>query len=263
VRVVGVSLKNYFGYRETLSWLGHFVELYDELDNKPETTFVLPADAFLGDARNILSQSGILYGTQDVSVARRGPFTGECFTEALAEMGCAVGMLGHWERVQCFGEDVDAVVRKFDRAIEADLIPIVCVGETERCEREVAALACAERVESIVSRAGEARVIIAYEPVWCIGAREWAPPEHVLHVVGEIKRRAGGVRPGGRTEVIYGGSVGRGWAQAMAKGTRRLSKADPVNGGVDGIFLGRSAHDPAELRAILHEVGELSAAVGW
>jgi triosephosphate isomerase len=82
------------------------------------------------------------------------------------------------------------------------------------------------------------RVVVAYEPHWAIGAAEPAPDEHIIAVVAGLRRAASQLAPG--SSVIYGGSAGPGLLTRLA-------------GGVDGLFLGRFAHDPKAFATVLDE----------
>jgi triosephosphate isomerase len=86
----------------------------------------------------------------------------------------------------------------------------------------------------------EQEVILAYEPVWAIGAAQPADPDHVVNVTNELRRMAAGRK--GVTRIVYGGSAGPGTFAKIAEG-------------VDGLFLGRFAHDINNLQKVIQEVG--------
>ena len=86
------------------------------------------------------------------------------------------------------------------------------------------------------------RVVVAYEPIWAIGQAKPAPEEHILAVIEGIRGVADG------SSVIYGGSAQPGLLSRLASG-------------VDGLFLGRFAHDPMALTAVIDEAEALTASV--
>lgn len=100
--------------------------------------------------------------------------------------------------------------------------------------------ACANQITSVLRALDDdAEIIFAYEPVWAIGAQAPAPPAYVVEVAREL--RGIWARRTARTRLIYGGSAGPGLVESLADA-------------VDGLFLGRFAHDIDNLRAVLAEV---------
>ena len=175
---------------------------------------VAPPYTALAAAVEAVRGSAISIAAQDVHWEKEGAFTGEVSTKMLVEAGCRDVIIGHSERRQYFGETDEAVHKKLKAALEADLVPIVCVGETLK-ERE------AGQTEMVLNRqfrggfstltgAEFSRTIIAYEPVWAIGTGRTATPEMAaeahrflrqLAAAGFTPERAAGLR------ILYGGSV--------------------------------------------------------
>jgi len=175
---------------------------------------VAPPYTALAAAVEAVRGSAISIAAQDVHWEKEGAFTGEVSTKMLVEAGCRGVIIGHSERRQYFGETDEAVHKKLKAALEADLVPIVCVGETLK-ERE------AGQTEMVLNRqfrggfstltgAEFSRIIIAYEPVWAIGTGRTATPEMAaeahrflrqLAAAGFTPERAAGLR------ILYGGSV--------------------------------------------------------
>ncbi len=133
----------------------------------------------------------IQLSAQNCHQEKQGAFTGEVSAPMLAELGCDGVILGHSERRQYFGETDEGVNRKLRAALEAQLHPIVCVGETLQ-ERE------ANRTWEVVSRqvrgafAGMdamqvGRCTVAYEPVWAIGTGKVATTAQAQEVHGQIR----------------------------------------------------------------------------
>ena len=99
---------------------------------------------------------------------------------------------------------------------------------------------CGPQIESVLrDLPDDASVIFAYEPVWAIGATEPANKDHVLAVVGELRKKVQGRR--GEVRFLYGGSAGPGTWHSLKEG-------------LDGLFLGRFAHDLESLNKVLEEV---------
>ena len=134
----------------------------------------------------------------------------------LVENGCTHVILGHSERRSIFGESSEMVNKKVEAAIQADLIPIVCIGETIE-EREAGktfdviraqldgSLACFSTKGSI-----PASTIIAYEPVWAIGTGLTATPEQAQEVHRFIRnwlKENFNQESSDKIRILYGGSV--------------------------------------------------------
>ena len=172
---------------------------------------VCPPFVALETLRERLVGSQLTLGAQNMYYEAKGAFTGEIAPPMLAGLVEWV-ILGHSERRQLFGETDDAVNRKVRAALDHDLQPIICLGET-LAENEAGqtasvisrqlrgALAAVDRVE---------QVVLAYEPVWAIGSGRPATPEGANRVMGELRglvadlyddEAADGMR------LLYGGSV--------------------------------------------------------
>jgi triosephosphate isomerase len=244
-RIVGVSLKMYLDVDETRRWLERVAELSREMADAAVEVFVAPSFLSLTTAHEVLAGTPVRYGAQDVFWEDRGPFTGEVSALMLREVGCSYAEVGHAERRRLFAEDDSVTARKAMAAARAGLVPVVCVGETHRAEADAAARECEAQLEPVLRAVSDdADLVLAYEPVWAIGAPEPAGSEHVRAVAGRLRRRVAH-RPG-RTRLIYGGAAGRGLFAALA-------------GEVDGLFLGRCAHDVENLGSVITEISAAPA----
>ena len=250
-RLVGVSLKMYFGYQETLDWcgrIGAIAAASPSVMNGQVRVFVLPAFPLLVPVIALLRGSPVAVGAQNLYWEDRGAFTGEVSGGLLAELGCRYVAVGHAERRGLFGESDRDVALKVEAAIRNGLCPIVCVGETGTETATLAAVESTRQVETALSRVARAGlqgpVVIAYEPRWAIGRDRPAPDGHIIEVCSALLEFLERVRPGAQDAVIYGGSAGPGLLQ-------RLGTA------VDGLFLGRYAHDPAAFQAVVEEAGRV------
>ena len=234
---VGISTKLYLSYERTLTWLasvGEIARQHPALRDGSVAVFVAPSTPLLESAVRILRDAGVTVAAQDVSRFASGAYTGETGAPLLAEIGVGMAEIGHAERRRLFGETPDVIRAKVDAAQRAGLTPLLCVGETERVDPATAASTCLAQVGD----AERGPLVIAYEPVWAIGAPEPAPAAHVRDTVEAIRRGLPDALAG--TPIIYGGSAGPGL----------LAQLRPQ---VDGLFLGRFAHAPENIRAVLDE----------
>ena len=245
--VIGISLKMHLGHRETIKWLTGFRDLATRMNGLPNLeTFVLPGFLAIPIAQQVLTGTGIGWGAQDAFWERRGPFTGEVSVDDVRELGGSYVELGHAERRRIFGEDDAMVARKAAAVVAAGMTPVICVGELHEAGRAAAERACREQLAPVLAAIPEgARIIVAYEPVWAIGAAHPASAEHIEYAARDIRAFIG--RPAQTLQVIYGGSAGPGLFGRL-------------NNAIDGLFLGRSALDHHSLRQVLSEAVSLAAA---
>lgn len=200
---------------------------------------------YLEQARNALSGSTVAWGAQDVSEHAQGAYTGEVSAAMLVDFGCRYVIVGHSERRSYYGDSDAVVAAKFEAALKAGLVPILCVGETlaER-EANVTAEVVTRQLDAVICRCGVAALasaVIAYEPVWAIGTGRTATPEQAQEVHAQIRqqlaREDAGVAAGIR--ILYGGS--------MKPGNARELMAQPD---IDGGLIGGAALVAADFLAI-------------
>jgi triosephosphate isomerase len=150
---------------------------------------------------------------QNMHQAPEGAFTGEISAPMLVELDARGVVLGHSERRALFGETDKALALKVGAALDAGLLPILCVGETEQ-ERDNDDTDRKLRQQirddlAGVSTEGLGRVVIAYEPVWAIGTGRVATPEQAQEAIAFIRALVGDRDPEAAEQVriLYGGSV--------------------------------------------------------
>ena len=182
---------------------------------------------------------------QTMHEAESGAFTGEVSAEMLSEIDVNGVILGHSERRQLFGETDRALQQKVPRALATDLVPILCVGETEE-ERERGDTErklrhqVQEGLEKVpVERLGE--VVVAYEPIWAIGTGLTAKPEQAQDACAFVRALVAGFDKDAseQVRVLYGGSLKPGNADEL------LALPD-----VDGALVGGASLDPASFAEI-------------
>lgn len=241
--ILGVSLKTYFGHAEARRW---FATIAREAGEHPAVTSgrvefaVLPTYVQIGAALDAFRGTPVRVGAQDVAATEPGPWTGEVTAAELAELGVAFAAVGHAERRRAFGETDDVVAAKTAATLGHGLTPIICVGE-ELADRDQAAEHAVAQLELALAGAPAGRVVVAYEPVWAIGAPEPASVGHIAPVATALRDAVRRDPTRGGSAVIYGGAAGPGSLTQLA-------------GAVDGLFLGRFAHDPAHVVGILDEI---------
>jgi triosephosphate isomerase len=174
---------------------------------------VAPPFTALAAVAEVLRGTPIDLAAQNVHREAQGAFTGEISASMLADLGVKHCIVGHSERRQLFGETDEGVREKVVALFKAQLLPIVCVGETLQ-EREAGqTLAIVSRQVNSALRglpaADIGRLTLAYEPVWAIGTGKTATTAQAQEVHAVIRRLlvelAGGVAD--EVRIQYGGSV--------------------------------------------------------
>lgn len=202
---------------------------------------------YLSQCQVLLADSAIALGAQDVSSHDAGAYTGEVSAAMLLEFACRYVIVGHSERREYFGETDELVAQKALRALNAGLLPIVCVGET-LAQRE------AGRTDAIVSRQIDAvlsliaendlaKIVVAYEPVWAIGTGKTATPEMAQQVHAVLRQRlhARSATAALEVRILYGGSM-------KPENARELLAMPDIDGGL----IGGAALKAADFLAIIH-----------
>ena len=201
-------------------------------------------DVVLGPGFLQLAVVAAAFGPTSVGVAGQnmhaqpsGAFTGEVSPAQLAELADWV-ILGHSERRQFFCEDDLALQAKLAAAAEHDLKPILCVGETqaEREHNRTRAVLTRQITTALGGSPAPPGLVVAYEPVWAIGAGRPAAPEQAQDAAAHIRVLLGqtlGEDTAERTRILYGGSV------------KPENVADFVRqSDIDGALVGGAALDP-------------------
>lgn len=173
---------------------------------------VCPPAQLLTEVGTAISHSAVALGGQDCSDKASGAYTGDVSAPMLKDAGCRYVILGHSERRAYHGESDATVKAKAIAALDAGLIPIVCVGETEaeRDQGKTMAVISAQLDGSLPDAFDATSLVIAYEPVWAIGTGRTATPEQAQEVHSHIRahlaiQTAPEVASGMR--ILYGGSM--------------------------------------------------------
>ena len=201
---------------------------------------------------DIVKDTNIMVGAQNVFWEKSGAFTGEISSEMLLDAGCEWVIIGHSERRLLLDETDDMVKRKIESAIEHGLNVIVCLGETlEEREAGKTIKNVTGQVQSALNDAkidDPLRVVIAYEPIWAIGTGKVATPDEAEYVHGAIREITGsifGVDGAEKMRIIYGGSVTEDNIGEL------LSEPN-----VDGALIGGASLKPNSMAKIVKIAGE-------
>ncbi|MCA1327086.1 triose-phosphate isomerase [Herbaspirillum sp. alder98] len=183
----------------------------------------LPADAcdvavcvpspYLAQVQGEVAGSVVALGAQDISAHASGAYTGEVSAAMLQEFSCHYVIVGHSERRAYHGESDAAVAAKTVAALQAGLVPVVCIGETlaQREAGQTKEIVGGQLDVVLDALSGEdaARIVLAYEPVWAIGTGKTATPEMAQEVHAMLRARLGAksAEAAAKVRILYGGSM--------------------------------------------------------
>ena len=273
-----ISTKSYFSPSRTLTYLRDLLNPDNGILARNDSFFrsdallalipdfltIHPCAEILN--RHCLDSTGpwpISLGAQDCFwESRYGAYTGEIVPPALKELGVSIVEIGHAERRKLLSETNETTAKKAAAVCLCRMIPLVCVGETDPPPSSDGPLSMAvgnamrqltPQITSVLEAVpAGAPVIFAYEPVWAIGAREPAEVDFVGPVVQAIRQVISSFpHRTGETRVVYGGSAGPGLWSGKTNGGNGLGQW------VDGMFLGRFAHEISGVREVVEEVSDL------
>jgi triosephosphate isomerase (TIM) len=195
---------------------------------------VCPSYVCLGAVNEVVRGTHVALGAQDVHWMKSGAYTGKVSPDMLLSAGVRYVIIGHSEQRTYFFETNQTVNQKVKAALEAGLLPIICVGERLE-EREAGKTEDVVRDHVLGAYAGltqeqAIRTVIAYEPVWAIGTGRNATPEQAQEVHSFIRRLLAELydaETGAQIRIQYGGSMTADNAALL------LTKPD-VDGGLIG-----------------------------
>lgn len=230
-----IYLKNFFEHIEDIK------RVLEEI----EVTFAVPF-TMLSKMSELIFGTDIKIAAQNVHHKTSGAYTGEISTGMLRELGVWAVIVGHSERRQYFGETDSLIAQKIQACLQANLTPIICVGETQSerenlltekvIERQV--LAVIEGIEDI------RKVIFAYEPVWAIGTGLAATADQAQEVHTFLRKKLTfkfGEKAAADCRIVYGGSM-------KASNTKELMEKSDIDGGL----VGGASLDPKEFAEMIN-----------
>jgi triosephosphate isomerase (TIM) len=244
--LIAANWKMYKTPDESLAFLRDFLPLVK--GHTRDDVAIFPTMSSLGYVINACKDHQVDVGAQTMHWLNEGPYTGQTSPTMLESIGCTRVLLGHSER-RIFAHETDDMVNlKLKAALDHDLIPIVCVGETldKRQSGLTEAVlrwqvACALNG---IKGASCGRLVIAYEPVWAIGTGSVATPEQANDAHAIIRHEVAehlGLPCASGMRILYGGSV-----KPDNVGTL-MSQPE-----IDGALVGGASLQPKSFAEIVH-----------
>src|SRR3989344_3498736 len=241
--IIGNWKMNPLTGKEAEKWFASIAKLVKRIKN---TDIVICAPFIYLEKLKKISRK-VALGAQDAFWGDVGPFTGEVSPEMLYDIGVRYVILGHSER-RTLGENNSDINKKIKGALSAGLVPILCVGESERDENHEYFNIVKTQLEEClagVSKISISKIIIAYEPIWAISstvnrrdATSTDSREMAIFIRKILSDKFGSEAQS--IKIIYGGSANEKDAEDFLK-----------NGGVDGLVPGRASLDAKKFSEII------------
>lgn len=189
-------------------------EIVESMPKQPQVDVaIFPPAVFIEAVAKAVEGSPITVGAQNMHYETEGAFTGEISSKMVLTSGGRVVIIGHSERRNIFGESDEFIQRKVKRALDDNLVPVLCIGE--KLEQRQSGNTESVLVEQLsgslrgIEIATAEKIVLAYEPVWAIGTGVVATPEQAQDahsfVRGWIRSKYGDIADNLR--ILYGGSV--------------------------------------------------------
>jgi triosephosphate isomerase (TIM) len=191
-----------------------------------------PTYVSLNAVGDVIKNSDILLGAQNLFYENSGAYTGEISGQMLKAVGCEYVIIGHSERRKYFNEDDGIINKKIKKALEFSLKPVLCVGETleERSSGKQNEVVEYQLTNDLNRISDLNNIVIAYEPVWAIGTGQNATPQqanemhkHIRSIIAKLynKNTADNIR------ILYGGSLND-------KNCKEILSESDIDGGLIG-----------------------------
>ena len=226
-------------------------DLRNRLSSLSEVKAVLcPPFIALSVVASVIKGSNLELGAQNMHWEKEGAFTGEISAQMLLTAGCKYVILGHSERRILFGETNQMINKKVKSAINAGLIPIICVGEKlEEREKGITEEVVEDHIKGAyqnLSIEDAIKTVIAYEPVWAIGTGKTATPGQANNVhifIRNLLSKMYDKKTADSINILYGGSVKPDNSKEL------LSQSD-----IDGALVGGASLDSNSFEKIVRSV---------
>jgi triosephosphate isomerase len=217
---------------------------------KSVSIVVAPPAIYVRELRASYRGKRIAFGVQNAHFEAKGSYTGEISMAEAKDAGAAYVIIGHAER-RAMGETNDDTRQKVAAAIARSLLPILCVGEVVRKQEGEHFDFIKEQLKAgfaDVLVAKIPRIVIAYEPVWAIGAEAAMNPRDMHEMAIFIRKTIVGLygEKGMGVKILYGGSVDETNASDML-----------TNGDIAGLLVGRASADPEKLTTLVRAIKNL------
>ncbi|MGN1034747.1 MAG: triose-phosphate isomerase [Oscillospiraceae bacterium] len=214
-----------------------------------ETVLCLPY-VYLDYASPLFKNSQIKLGAQNCHAQEQGAHTGEISAYMLKDVGAEFVIIGHSERRKEFAEDSVAINQKLKAVLKNHIKPILCVGEQEyeysrKMGKSVVEIQLKVGLSSLLKEQMQ-DVLIAYEPVWAVGAESCASNDYILDMATCIRKTITelyNAETANKVRILYGGSVN-------SKSVKQLLNLQEL----DGFLIGRASQNASSFFDIVEQI---------
>ncbi|HEX4069004.1 MAG TPA: triose-phosphate isomerase family protein [Candidatus Babeliales bacterium] len=205
-----------------------------------------PSFVALTPIADIFKKTAVGIGAQSCSEHASGAYTGEISALSLEEIGVQYCIIGHSERRMYYGETTENILQKIYLLYAAHITPILCIGEshTDFLDKKTFDV-LTQQLKPILTAITEQKykdnhIIIAYEPVWAIGAGIIPKQQQLTSIFEWLSEFAYTYLPDHTIQLLYGGSVN-------ANNITELKKIPPIN----GFLIGGASTDFEQFKTII------------
>lgn len=215
-------------------------------DKVKQVSIVLaPPSIYLRQLRLLYKGKRIAFAAQNARGENGGALTGEISMVQARDAKASFVLIGHAER-RAMGESDDDTRKKVAAALALNMTPVLCIGETERTQSGAHFAHVAKQLSAGLADVPKGmlkKVLIAYEPVWAIGASHAMSPRDMHEMAIFIRKTVVGIHGevGLQMRILYGGSIDETNAQDMCR-----------EGDIEGLLVGRSSSDPRKIALLIN-----------
>jgi len=213
IPLIAGNWKMYKTTLEAKSLVNEILEKLDKNINDREILFCPPFTA-ISTVGEIIKDSIVELGAQNVYFEKEGAYTGEISPLMLRDLGCTYVIIGHSERRKYFNETDEFLNKKIQSAINNNLKPILCVGESLeiRDKGETISFVVSQIKNCLknITKEDSLKIVIAYEPIWAIGTGRNDTPQNANQTIKAIRdelENIFGYEISQKIRILYGGSV--------------------------------------------------------
>ncbi len=172
-----------------------------ELGDAQAEIVICPSFLALYPVAQVIKKSGVSVGAQTCSSHTNGSYTGQVSATDLQQVGCRYVIVGHSEERATGATDAE-IAQKIERVLEADMKPIVCIGEPWDIHQQHTTPEYLEQ-QILLFKHLSSEIIIAYEPLWAIGTRKLPTVQNLTEIIAWLKNELP------NSPLLYGGSVNK------------------------------------------------------
>lgn len=196
---------------------------------------------------DVLKSTSVQVGMQHVIAPPQGGYTGETSAYLAHQAEATHALVGHSEQRHVFGESNEDIAKQFLACLDADIIPVLCVGETaeDKAENRQEYRVKKQLLKALTGAPKEAQFFVAYEPVWAIsqsGVGEACDPEYAEHMLAYIRTELEQYTTQS-IPLLYGGSINEKNVVSFMKKPH-----------IDGVLVGSASTDFEKYRLMIEQI---------